>query len=241
MASCELDIPFLNQLSNPSQILPFDANTNEPNAKEKTARPRLSPQQAEVMGRLFETDINTIAGLLHHLGYRKSQEELMDLVTEVFTDMSESIAKNGNQFTHHYEALKYLKDTAASTYIDLSRRERALKRRPTEELQSLEKLKQENPELEAKSEALDTNPEEKAILEDQQRRTRKALSHIDSEEQDLMVAHFVHGFSYKELARVYSTSIGHIRAVLKRATKHLGDQLGYEGIKDESDTTLSAA
>jgi RNA polymerase sigma-70 factor (ECF subfamily) len=141
-----------------------------------------------------------------------------DLCSETFLRGWEAFKKGKNPDNEYQEIENppaFLYQIARNLIIDYYREKGKAK------IVSAEETPMEDPRM---------NLEEKAALNSEMETVRLALSNLKDDYQDLIIWHYLEGFSVDEIAQMVGKSEGAVRVQLHRALKSLQDELNEEQI-----------
>lgn len=165
----------------------------------------------DAIAELYELYVERI---FRYVSYRvEGAADIQDLTAEVFVKMVEGLPKYRNSGIP-FEAWLYR--IASARIIDYRRR---VQRRPQSEL------------TESLTDDFDETPEEAMVEQEELETLRRAIGHLNEEQQTLLVLRFIERKSHDQVAAIMGKSVSAVKSIQHRALNQLAAQLGETKVR----------
>ncbi|MBK8137180.1 MAG: sigma-70 family RNA polymerase sigma factor [Anaerolineae bacterium] len=165
----------------------------------------------DAIAELYELYVERI---FRYVSYRvEGAADIQDLTAEVFVKMVEGLPKYRNSGIP-FEAWLYR--IASARIIDYRRR---IQRRPQSEL------------TESLTDDFDETPEEAMVEQEELETLRRAIGHLNEEQQTLLVLRFIERKSHDQVAAIMGKSVSAVKSIQHRALNQLAAQLGETKVR----------
>lgn len=165
----------------------------------------------DAIAELYELYVERI---FRYVSYRvEGAADIQDLTAEVFVKMVEGLPKYRNSGIP-FEAWLYR--IASARIIDYRRR---AQRRPQSEL------------TENLTDDFDETPEEAMVEQEELETLRRAIGHLNEEQQTLLVLRFIERKSHDQVAAIMGKSVSAVKSIQHRALNQLAAQLGETKVR----------